>query len=383
MRTVLALCLLVAVASALFKVPVSVHRNHHIEGRNAKIQSRAQQIVRGTPTVELIDYEDAQYYGPVSIGTPTQDFTVIFDTGSSNLWIPSSECSTVDCLLHNRYHHSRSSTYVADGTPFEILYGSGTQIAGYVSYDTVTLGGASIKSQGFAEITNETGVSWAAGAFDGILGLAFQSISVDDVTPVWYNMVSQGLVDSQVFSFYLSKNPDAQLGGEIVFGGSDPSRYIAPMTYTEVTQKTYWEVNLEKMTVGNSSWSDDVCSKNCRAIIDTGTSLITGPRGDIKKINDNLGCREMITTGECIWVTCPDDLDSLPLVTFTLGGVDYVLKGSEYVLNMDGECISGFMPMTMVPPLYIIGDVFISTYYTTFDYGNLRVGFARAVQGDL
>eukprot|EP01106_Pelomyxa_sp_JSP_P015897 TRINITY_DN565_c0_g1_i5.p1 TRINITY_DN565_c0_g1~~TRINITY_DN565_c0_g1_i5.p1 ORF type:complete len:197 (-),score=53.92 TRINITY_DN565_c0_g1_i5:95-685(-) len=196
-------------------------------------------------------------------------------------------------------------------------------------------------------------------------------------------MVAQGLVTEQRFSFFLSKDATATLGGEIVFGGDDPARYVAPLKYTAVTQKTYWEVNLQKMTVGNSSWSEDVCTGNCRAIIDTGTSLITGPRGDIKKINDNLGCRESVLTGECIWTTCPTDLDALPVVTFTLGDTTYPLTGSEYVLNLEGECISGFMPLTMVPPLYIIGDVFISSYYTTFDFGNSRVGFARSIQGNL
>jgi len=83
---------------------------------------------------------DAQYYGTVEIGTPAQEFKVILDTGSSNLWVPSSACKTLACMLHKKYDHTKSSTYMANGTTFSITYGSGG-VSGYWSNENVVLGG--------------------------------------------------------------------------------------------------------------------------------------------------------------------------------------------------------------------------------------------------
>merc|ERR1719276_94701 len=97
---------------------------------------------------------NAQYYATASVGTPSQDFSFIFDTGSANLWVPNKKPFLTK---HNLYDHSKSSTYVANGTDFAIQYGSGP-VSGYYSQDTMHVGGIDIAKYNFAEVDNTKGL---------------------------------------------------------------------------------------------------------------------------------------------------------------------------------------------------------------------------------
>lgn len=83
-------------------------------------------------SLPLTNYMDAQYYGTIEIGNPPQEFSVIFDTGSSNTWVPSKKCHSLACYLHNRYDSSESETYEQDSRAFAIRYGSGA-VEGFIS----------------------------------------------------------------------------------------------------------------------------------------------------------------------------------------------------------------------------------------------------------
>ncbi|XP_061350629.1 aspartic proteinase A1-like [Gastrolobium bilobum] len=255
------------------------------------------EISDDTSIIRLKNYMDAQYVGEIGIGTPSQKFTVIFDTGSSNLWVPSSKCYfSVACYLHSRYKSSESSTYNENGTSAEIHYGTG-QISGFFSQDHVKLGDLIVSNQDFIEATREPSITFLAAKFDGILGLGFQEISVRNAAPIWYNMLNQHLLPQPVFSFWLNRNDtDGEEGGEIVFGGVDSDHYKGEHTYVPVTQKGYWQFDTGDVLLDGQTTG--FCAAGCSAIADSGTSLLAGPTAVIAQINHAIGA-DGIVSQEC------------------------------------------------------------------------------------
>ncbi|KAK4471388.1 hypothetical protein MN116_004820 [Schistosoma mekongi] len=325
----------------------------------------------------LKNYLDAQYYGNITIGTPPQLFSVVFDTGSSNLWVPSKKCSYLDiaCLLHRKYDSSRSSTYVRNGTKFSIRYGTGS-LSGFLSTDSLQLGSIGIKGQTFGEATKQPGLVFVTARFDGILGMAYPSLAVDGVTPVFVNMIKQGVVDSPVFSFYLNRNITNVLGGELMIGGIDDKYYTGEINYVNLTENSYWLFEMDNLTISDLS----VCTDGCLAIADTGTSMIAGPTDEVKQINQKLGATYL--PGGIYTVSC-DAIDSLPSIDFVINGKHMTLEPTDYIMKVSKICLTGFIGMDLPrKKLWILGDVFIGKFYTIFDMGENRVGFAKAVKPD-
>ncbi|KAL3092977.1 hypothetical protein niasHS_004579 [Heterodera schachtii] len=332
----------------------------------------------------LRNYMDAQYYGDISIGSPPQNFTVIFDTGSSNLWVPSKKCSFFDlaCRYHSKYDHKKSSTYQPDGREVAIEYGTGS-MKGFVSKDTVCImDGMCVEGQEFAEATSEPGDTFVNTKADGILGMAYPAISVQKLATVFNNLVEQKEVEEPVFAFWLNRDPSSEFGGQMTVGGMDKRRFVEPINYVPVTRQTYWQFKMDSVTGGQNGKSKIACRNGCQAIADTGTSLITGPQKDVEAIQKYIGATEL-AQGE---YTLPcDSIEQLPHISFNIGGKAYTLTGKDYVwkVNSRGKtsCLSGFMGMEMsstADQLWILGDVFIGRYYTVFDVGQNRVGFAQA-----
>ncbi|XP_035871338.1 renin isoform X1 [Phyllostomus discolor] len=334
-----------------------------------------------TSPVVLTNYLDTQYYGEIGIGTPPQTFKVIFDTGSANLWVPSTKCSPLytACEIHSLYDSSESSSYMENGTEFTIHYGSG-KVRGFLSQDTVTVGGIEV-TQTFGEVTELPLMPFMLAKFDGVLGMGFPAQAVAGVTPVFDHILSQRVLKEDVFSVYYSRNSKNShlLGGEIVLGGSDPQYYQGNFHYVSISKTGSWQIKMKGVSVRSATL---LCEDGCMAVVDTGASYISGPTSSLRLLMETLGAKEL-STDEYV-VNC-NQVTTLPDISFHLGGRAYTLTSADYVLqdpySNDDLCTLALHGLDVPPPtgpVWVLGASFIRKFYTEFDRRNNRIGFALA-----
>ncbi|XP_049635690.1 pepsin A [Suncus etruscus] len=384
MKRLLLLLGLVALSECLYKVPLvrkkSLRQNliengllqdflakHNINPASKYFPNEAATELADQP---LVNFMDMEYFGTIGIGTPPQEFTVIFDTGSSNLWVPSVYCSSPACSNHNRFNPQKSSTFQSTSQTLSIAYGTGS-MTGVLGYDTVQVAGIADTNQIFGLSQTEPGSFLYYSPFDGILGLAYPSIASSGATPVFDNMWNQGLVSQDLFSVYLSSND--QSGSVVMFGGIDSSYYTGNLNWVPLSAEGYWQITVDSITMNGQTIA---CSGSCQAIVDTGTSLLSGPNNAIANIQSSIGASRN-ANGQMV-VSC-SSIQSLPDIVFTINGIQYPLPASAYILKNQQGCTSGFQGMDIPTPsgeLWILGDVFIRQYFAVFDRGNNRVGLA-------
>ncbi|NXI57003.1 PEPC protein, partial [Chloroceryle aenea] len=144
------------------------------------------------------------YFGEISIGTPPENFLVLFDTGSSNLWVPSTYCQTPACVNHARFNRSLSSTFSGTDASYTLRYGFG-DVPVALGYDTVTIQNIIINNQEFGLSLDEPTRPFYYLDFDGILGMAYPGIGIGGYNTLMQNMLQQNQLAEPIFSFYYSR----------------------------------------------------------------------------------------------------------------------------------------------------------------------------------
>jgi len=373
------LCLASATLASLIHMPL-IHKPKTIaEMKQASLRRAARFSAVdefATPSVPLTDVQDSEYFGTVSLGTPAQDFLVIYDSGSSNLWVPSKSCT--NCKKSgSKYDSSKSSTYTANGKSFALQYGTGS-CRGFLSQDTTGLGGVSISNFSFGEVTTEAADVFGDAPFDGILGLGPAKAAIDQVPMPMAQLVAQGKIQHNIFSAYLaSKYLNGSKSSTLVLGGTDSQFYTGDFTYVPVAKAAallpYWLVSASDIKVGGNSIKACNWLTGCYMVVDTGTSVLAGPVSSVNKLIQPIGN----VSADC------SNVDQLPTISITLNGKDFELGPEFYVLRGTDEngavqCQLGIEGVNAGVPIWILGDPFLRKYYTVWDEEQNRVGFATA-----
>jgi cathepsin D len=329
----------------------------------------------GFPSVSLTDVEDAEYFGEVDIGTPPQKFTVIYDSGSSNLWVPSKSCDNCK-KTGSLYDSTKSSTYKKNGKSFSLQYGTGS-CNGFLSTDAVSVGGAQITGFDFGEVTHEAADVFGSAPFDGILGMGPAKAAVDQVAMPMAQLVAQGKIQHNVFAFYLSSG--GKTGSTLTLGGTDDSLHTDAFQYFPVAKAAallpYWLLSAKSIEVAGASAVKCNFLLGCYMVVDTGTSVIAGPPSTVSQLTSKIGN----VSADC------SNVGKLPTITFNFDGKNFDLGPDFYVLRMQDDngkeqCQLGIEGVNAGVPIWILGDPFLRKYYTVWDADQNRIGFATAKQ---
>ncbi|NXB53744.1 PEPC protein, partial [Leucopsar rothschildi] len=149
-------------------------------------------------------FSQSSYFGEISIGEPPQKFLVLFDTGSSNLWVPSMDCKSPACFNHAKFQPSDSATFTSSGQSHTVSYGSGS-VTIVMGCDTLRIQSVTVTQQEFGLSQEEPTQPFYFADFDGILGMAYPSLAVGGMATALEGMLDQDQLSEPVFSFYFSR----------------------------------------------------------------------------------------------------------------------------------------------------------------------------------
>ena len=312
---------------------------------------------------------DSEYLVPVDIGTPAQRLNLDFDTGSSDLWVFSSELPKAEVKGQSIYNPSKSSTAQKySGETWDISYLDHTGASGDVYWDKVAVGPVSFAKQGVetaqkvtAGFTNDTNN-------DGLLGLAFDDGNTASPRQVktWFTNVKAGL-KNELFTANLNHKAD----GTYNFGDIDSSEHTGSVTYTDLdSSEGFWGFTSTGYAVGDAKFK----SKSITGIADTGTTLMLLP-ADVAKAYYAQVKTAVNSDDEGGYVFDCDA--SLP--DFTYGVESSKIRVPGNFLNFgptDDDpslCVGGIQDGGSD---IIFGDMALKAALVVFDAGNSRLGFA-------
>ncbi|KAI1170107.1 secreted aspartic proteinase precursor [Nemania sp. FL0916] len=313
---------------------------------------------------------DSEWLTPVQIGTPAQTLMLDFDTGSSDLWVFSTDTSSRYVNGQTLYSPSKSSTAKKlSGDDWAISYGDGSSSSGIVYTDVVSIGGLSVAKQAVESAQTVSDSFTSESDLDGLLGLAFSSLNTVEPTQqkTWFDNIKASL-DSPLFAVDFKTGGVA---GTYDFGFIDSSKYTGSITYATVsTRQGFWEFSASGYAVGSSSFK----SSSIDGIADTGTTLLYLPQTIVSAYYAQVsGAKNNNQAGGYVFPCSA----TLPNFTFGVGSARIVIPGSyiNYAPYSGSTCFGGIQSSSGIG-INIFGDVALKAAYVVFDSTGPRIGWA-------
>ncbi|KAJ7673755.1 acid protease [Mycena polygramma] len=328
----------------------------------ADVEARLLRRIETRQSEPLIDeQQDVEWAGNVTIATPPQRFLIDFDTGSSDLWVPSSFCNSTTCARKSKYTATSSSTSVPNSGEFSIQYGDGSTVSGPNYTETVSIAGIHVTGQCFSPVTTLS-----------VLGLAFPAISNLRTNPWFITAIIEGAVAVQQFAFHL-----AESGSTLYFGGTDRSKYTGNIEFNElpnINPRQFWQLSGASVKVGSTP-----AVANFNTIIDSGTTLAYGPPDAVARLFAKVNGSEEFPYNKGYY-TYP--CASPPKISFNWGGKDWVITAENFNIGQtesgSSDCVACIVgaDLGLGDNVWLLGDAFMRNSYTVFDLRQMAVGFA-------
>lgn len=218
---------------------------------------------------------DGEYYAEILVGTPPQKLNLLFDTGSSDLWLFGADTKGKIDAGQAKWNHTASKTasLIKNGK-WSIGYGDGSGGKGTIYKDTVSIAGASVSGQGVEYATQV----YQQGNGDNILGVPVSGIvgfgfdKINTASPQQKTLFSnlKAHLNQPVFTVDIKHQADGTFG----FGFIDESKYTGNITYTNVDASDgFWTITSTGYAIGDGEF----VPLNYSGIVDTGGSGFSVP----------------------------------------------------------------------------------------------------------
>ncbi|KAF6818150.1 eukaryotic aspartyl protease [Colletotrichum sojae] len=321
---------------------------------------------------------DSQYLCPVQIGTPPQTLNLNFDTGSSDLWVFSSETPITQVAGQTIYNIGAStSAKVVQGATWSISYGDGSSSSGNVYMDKVTIGGVTVENQA-VESANTVSASFSRNKNQsGLVGLAFGSINT--VKPAKQKTFFENAMNNLATPLFTA-NLKRAAAGNYNFGFLDTTEFTGDITFIPAnTTQGFWQFTAQGFSVGSNGTAAQQAPHE--AIADTGTTLMLLPDAIVSAYYQTIASAKFDSANGGFMFNCKDQI---PSFTVDMGRYKAVVPG-EFIkfAPVDGQTIEtsnscfGGIQSAGTLPFAIYGDVFLKSQFVVFHGGNNELGFAN------